>query len=45
MIGRDDPIVGKVNRTCNGTARDGDGSVIGVIEMVGVAVLIEILLA
>ena len=45
MIGKDDPVVGTVNRTCNGTGRDGEGSVIGVIEMVGVAVLIEILLA
>jgi hypothetical protein len=45
MIGRDDPVVGTVNRTCNGTARDSEGSVIGVMEMVGVAVLTEILLA
>jgi hypothetical protein len=45
MIGSDDPVVGTVNRTCNGTARDGEGSVIGVMEMVGVAVLTEILLA
>lgn len=45
MIGRDDPVVGTVNRTCNGTARDGEGSVIGVIDMVGVAALTEILLA
>lgn len=45
MIGRDDPVVGTVNRTCNETARDGEVSVIGVIEMVGVAVLTEILLA
>lgn len=45
MIGRDDPVVGKVNRTCNGTTRDDEGSVMGVMEMVGVAVLTEILLA
>ena len=45
MMGRDDPVVGTVKRTCNGTARDGEGSLIGVIEMVGVALLIEILLA
>ena len=45
MIGRDDPVVGTVNRTCNGTARDGEGIVIGVIEMVGVAALTVILLA
>lgn len=43
MIGRDDPVVGTVNRSCNGTARDGDGSVIGAIEIVGVAVLTGIL--
>lgn len=45
MIGRDDPVVGTVSRTCNGTARDGEEIVMGVIEMVGVAVLTEILLA
>jgi len=45
MMGRDDPVVGTVNRTCNGTARDGEGIVIGVIEMVGVALMIGSLLA
>lgn len=45
MIGREDPVVGTVNRTCNGTARDGEGSVTGVIEMIGVAALTGILLA
>lgn len=44
-MGKDDPVVGTVNRTCNGTARDGEGIVMGVMEMVGVAALIEILLA
>jgi len=45
MIGRDDPVVGTVNRTCNGIARDDEGSVMGVMDMVGVAALTEILLA
>jgi len=45
MIGRDDPVVGTVSRTCNGTAREGERSVIGVIAIVGVASLIKILLA
>jgi len=45
MIGRDDPVVGIVRRTCNGTARDGEGSGIGVIAIVGVGVLIGMSLA
>ena len=45
MIGRDDPVVGIVRRTCNGTARDGEGSVMGVIAIVGVGVLIGMSLA
>ena len=45
ITGSEDPVVGTVNRTCNGTARDDEGSVMGVIEMVGVAMVTEILLS
>lgn len=43
IIGRDDPVVGTVRRICNGTGRDGEVRVMGVMEIVGVATLIGML--
>lgn len=44
MTGSDVPEVGTVRRSCNGTGRPGDVSVIGAMDMVGFAALIGILL-
>jgi hypothetical protein len=44
MIGRDVPVAGTMRRSCKGTGRNGEVRVIGVIQIVGVAVLVGILL-